>query len=93
MNLVFQAGGLKTGEGAFLMACANHTDDRGYAIVSFEQLVDEAHMQVEEARSVAQRLVHRGLLAFRETGGQSAALVRINVDLLAGMARCPEVAR
>ncbi|MEU3330214.1 helix-turn-helix domain-containing protein, partial [Streptomyces albus] len=92
MNLVFQAGGLNTGEGAFLMACCNHTDDHGYVIASMRQLADEAHMKERTARENKQRLIKRGLLAAAErrhpkTGARIADLYRVNLKLLASMKR------
>ncbi|MFF7366051.1 hypothetical protein [Streptomyces sp. NPDC008125] len=92
MNLVFQAGGLKTGEGAFLMACANHTDDRGYVIAHMKQLADEAHMSLRAAQDNRARLEARGLLRSKErlspkNKAQIANLFRINLDKLAAMKR------
>ncbi|QKW48128.1 hypothetical protein [Streptomyces microflavus] len=92
MNLVFQAGGLKTGEGAFLMACANHTDDRGYVIAHMKQIADEAHMTLRAAQDNRARLEARGLLKTKErlnpkNKAQIANLFRINLDKLAAMKR------
>ncbi|MEV7471688.1 hypothetical protein AB0O20_35120, partial [Streptomyces kronopolitis] len=92
MNLVFQAEGLSVGEGAFLMACANHTDDRGYVIASMQQLADEAHMKMTAAKANKQRLIQRGLLAAGEryspkNGARIADLYRVNLTLLASMKR------
>ncbi|MEU0705391.1 hypothetical protein ABZ513_31895 [Streptomyces bacillaris] len=92
MNLVFQAGGLKTGEGAFLMACANHTDDRGYVIAHMKQLADEAHMTLRAAQDNRARLEARGLLKSKErlnpkNRAQMANLFRINLDGLAALKR------
>lgn len=92
MNLVFQADGLSTGEGAFLMACCNHTDDRGYVIASMQQLADEAHMKMTAAKANKQRLIQRGLLASKErynpkNGARIADLYRVNLELLASMKR------
>ncbi|MFD3518495.1 hypothetical protein [Streptomyces sp. NPDC058657] len=92
MNLVFQAGGLKTGEGAFLTACANHTDDKGYVIAHMQQLADEAHMSLRAAQSNKARLEQLGLLRSKDryspkNGAQIANLFRINLDLLASMQR------
>ncbi|MEU9095916.1 hypothetical protein [Streptomyces sp. NPDC048428] len=92
MNLVFQAGGLKTGEGAFLQACANHTDDRGYVIAHMQQLADEAHMSLRTAQSTRAKLEERGLLKSKDryspkNGAQIANLFRINLDKLARMKR------
>ncbi|MFJ8856648.1 hypothetical protein [Streptomyces sp. NPDC102437] len=92
MNLVFQAGGLKTGEGAFLMACANHTDNRGYVIAHMKQLADEAHMTLRAAQDNRARLEVRGLLKSKErlnpkNRAQMANLFRINLDKLAAMKR------
>lgn len=92
MNLVFQADGLSVGEGAFLMACCNHTDDRGYVIASMRQLADEAHMKLTAAKSNKQKLIKRGLLARSDryspkNGAQLADLYRVNLDLLASMKR------
>ncbi|MGW2543093.1 hypothetical protein ACWC5I_20005 [Kitasatospora sp. NPDC001574] len=94
MNMVFGADGLSTGEGAFLLACCNHTDDRGYVIASMRQLADEAHMKMTAARDNKQRLIKRGLLAAKEryspkNGAQIADLYRVNLTLLASMARAP----
>ncbi|MFE4177529.1 hypothetical protein ACFRR7_36755 [Streptomyces sp. NPDC056909] len=92
MNMVFQAGDLSVGEGAFLMACCNHTDDRGYVIASMQQLADEAHMKERTARENKQRLIKRHLLAAAEryhpkTGARIADLYRVNLDLLGRMKR------
>ncbi|MFD5899801.1 hypothetical protein [Streptomyces sp. NPDC060366] len=92
MNMVFQADGLSVGEGAFLLACCNHTDDRGYVIASMQQLADEAHMKERTARDNKQRLIKRGLLAAAEryhpkTGARIADLYRVNLDLLGRMKR------
>ncbi|GFN01443.1 hypothetical protein Sfulv_62530 [Streptomyces fulvorobeus] len=92
MNLVFQASGLKTGEGAFLMACANHTDNRGYVIAHMRQLADEAHMTLRAAQDNRARLEARGLLKSKErlnpkNRAQMANLFRINLDKLAAMKR------
>ncbi|MFF3639053.1 hypothetical protein [Streptomyces sp. NPDC002250] len=92
MNLVFQAEGLSVGEGAFLMACANHTDDRGYVIAHMQQLADEAHMSLRSARDQRARLEKRRLLKAGQrfspkNGAQLANLFRINLDLLASMKR------
>lgn len=94
MNLVFGAEGLTVGEGAFLMACANHTDDRGYVIASMQQLADESHMKERTARDNKQRLIKRGLLAAAEryhpkNGARIADLYRVNVDLLKQSQRKP----
>ena len=94
MNLVFRADGLNTGEFAFLMACCNHTDDRGYVIATMQQLADEAHMKERTARDNKQRLIKRGLLAAAEryhpkNGARIADLYRVNVDLLKQMQRKP----
>ncbi|MFF8775489.1 hypothetical protein [Kitasatospora sp. NPDC015120] len=94
MNMVFAADGLSTGEGAFLLACCNHTDDRGYVIASMRQLADEAHMKMTAARDNKQRLIKRGLLAAGErysprNGARIADLYRVNLTLLASMARAP----
>nr|WP_173295554.1 helix-turn-helix domain-containing protein [Streptomyces sp. F2] len=94
MNLVFRADGLNTGEFAFLMACCNHTDDRGYVIASMQQLADEAHMKERTARENKQRLIKRGLLATKEryspkNGARIADLYRVNIDLLKQMQRTP----
>jgi hypothetical protein len=92
MNLVFRANGLNTGEFAFLIACCNHTDDRGYVIASMQQLADEAHMKMTAAKSNKQRLIKRGLLASREryspkNGARISDLYRVNLKLLAEMKR------
>lgn len=92
MNLVFQSEGLSVGEGAFLMACANHTDDRGYVIAHMQQLADEAHMSLRSARDQRARLEKRRLLKAGQrfspkNGAQLANLFRINLDLLASMKR------
>ncbi|RIH58435.1 helix-turn-helix domain-containing protein [Streptomyces sp. SHP22-7] len=94
MNLVFRADGLNTGEFAFLMACCNHTDDRGYVIASMQQLADEAHMKERTARENKQRLIKRGLLASKDryspkNGARLADLYRVNIDLLKQMQRQP----
>ncbi|MDX2295868.1 MULTISPECIES: hypothetical protein [Streptomyces] len=95
MNLVFQAAGLKVGEGAFLMACANHTDDKGYVIAHMQQLADEAHMSLRSARDQRAALEKRGLLKAKDryspkNGAQIANLFRINLTLLASMQRKPK---
>lgn len=95
MNLVFGIEGLTVGEGAFLMACCNHTDDRGYVIASMQQLADESHMKERTARDNKQRLIKRGLLAAAEryhpkNGARIADLYRVNVDLLKQMQRKPK---
>ena len=92
MNLVFQAGALNVGEFAFLMACCNHTDDRGNVIAKMQQLADEAHMPLSTAREKKARLIKRGLLARGErfspkNNAQLADLIRVNLDLLASMKR------
>ncbi|MFG2716584.1 hypothetical protein ACGFX2_39635 [Streptomyces goshikiensis] len=92
MNLVFQADGLSVGEGAFLMACCNHTDDKGYVIASMQQLADEAHMKERTARENKQRLIKLSLLAAAvryhpKTGARIADLYRVNIDLLRRMQR------
>lgn len=97
MNLVFQAEGLHTGEGAFLMACANHTDDRGYVVAHMQQLADEAHMSLPAAQDQRARLEQRGLVksAARvspKDGTQLADLLRVNLGLLASMRRTAGVA-
>ncbi|WP_327687349.1 hypothetical protein [Streptomyces sp. NBC_00467] len=89
MNLVFQAVGLSVGEGGFQMACCNHTDDRGYALVSVGELADEAHMAAVNVRAIRHRLVLRGLLATKERfsldGARIADLYRVNLEVLASM--------
>lgn len=92
MNLVFRADGLNTGEFAFLMACCNHTDDRGYVIASMQQLADEAHLKMTAAKANKQRLIKRGLLAAKEryspkNGARISDLYRVNLKLLAEMKR------
>ncbi|MFJ4633599.1 hypothetical protein [Streptomyces sp. NPDC088847] len=92
MNLVFQADGLSVGEGAFLMACCNHTDAKGYVIASMQQLADEAHMKMTAAKANKQRLIQCGLLAAGEryspkNGARIADLYRVNLDLLTSMKR------
>ncbi|WP_432189862.1 hypothetical protein [Streptomyces sp. Tue6028] len=92
MNLVFQADGLSVGEGAFLMACCNHTDAKGYVIASMQQLADEAHMKESAAKTNKQKLIKSGLLAAKErynpkNGARIADLYRVNLDLLASMKR------
>ncbi|MBC9730234.1 hypothetical protein [Streptomyces sp. TRM68367] len=92
MNLVFQAEGLSVGEGAFLLACCNHTDAKGYVIASMQQLADEAHMKMTAAKANKQRLIQRGLLASKEryspkNRARIADLYRVNLELLASMKR------
>ncbi|MGW5284679.1 hypothetical protein ACWERI_35450 [Streptomyces collinus] len=92
MNLAFQAEGLTVGEGAFLMACCNHTDAKGYVIAHMQQIADEAHMSLRSARDQRARLEKRRLLKAGErfspkNGAQLANLFRINLDLLASMKR------
>jgi hypothetical protein len=92
MNLVFGAEGLNVGEGAFLMACANHTDDRGYVIAHMQQLADEAHMSLRSAQDQRKRLEKRDLIKVKEryspkNGAQIANLFRINLALLERMQR------
>ncbi|MFF2101750.1 hypothetical protein [Streptomyces sp. NPDC058202] len=92
MNLVFQADGLSVGEGAFLMACCNHTDAKGYVIASMQQLADEAHMKESAAKANKQKLIKSGLLAAKEryspkNNARIADLYRVNLDLLASMKR------
>lgn len=92
MNMVFMADGLSTGEGAFLLACCNHTDDRGYVIASMRQLADEAHMKETAAKSNKQKLIKRGLLAAGDryspkNNARLADLYRVNLPLLASMRR------
>lgn len=92
MNLVFGAEGLNVGEGAFLMACANHTDAKGYVIASMQQLADEAHMSLRSARDQKSRLVKRKLLLAKprfnpKNGAQIANLFRMNLVLLERMQR------
>ncbi|MFF4902858.1 hypothetical protein [Streptomyces sp. NPDC001068] len=94
MNLVFQADGLKVGQFAFLMACANHTDDRGYVIAHMQQLADEAHMPLRTAQAKRAELERLRLLKAApryspKNGAQIANLFRINVDLLQSMKRAP----
>ncbi|MEV0475542.1 hypothetical protein [Streptomyces prunicolor] len=94
MNLVFGAEGLTVGEGAFLMACANHTDARGYVIASMQQLADESHMKERTARDNKQRLIKRGLLAAAEryhpkNGARIADMYRVNLDMLKQIQRNP----
>ncbi|MGV9892067.1 hypothetical protein [Streptomyces sp. NPDC003395] len=92
MNLVFGAEGLNVGEGAFLMACANHTDDRGYVIAHMQQLADEAHMSLRSAQDQRKRLEKRDLIKVKDryspkNGAQIANLFRINLALLERMQR------
>ncbi|MER5509324.1 hypothetical protein ABT052_28905 [Streptomyces sp. NPDC002766] len=92
MNLVFQAEGLNTGQFAFLMACANHTDDRGYVIAHMQQIADEAHMALRTAQAKRAELEKRNLLKAApryspKNGAQIANLFRINLDLLQSMKR------
>ncbi|MFD9511266.1 hypothetical protein [Streptomyces mirabilis] len=92
MNMVFQADGLSVGEGAFLMACCNHTDAKGYVIASMQQLADEAHMSARSARDQKTRLEDRKLLKSAprfspKNGAQIANLFRVNLDLLGQMRR------
>ncbi|MEU2340145.1 hypothetical protein ABZ608_42595 [Streptomyces sp. NPDC013172] len=92
LNMAFQADGLNVGEGAFLTACCNHTDDRGYVIASMQQLADEAHMSLRSARDQKARLEKRRLLKSvarfnPKNGAQIANLFRVNLDLLASMKR------
>ncbi|MEU3522231.1 hypothetical protein ABZ770_44620 [Streptomyces sp. NPDC006654] len=92
LNMAFQADGLNVGEGAFLTACCNHTDDRGYVIASMQQLADEAHMSLRSARDQKARLEKRRLLKSvarfnPKNGAQIANLFRVNPDLLASMKR------
>ena len=92
MNLVFGAEGLTVGEGAFLMACCNHTDNRGYVIASMRQIRDEAHLGESAAKSNKKRLIGRGLLASAEryhpkNGARIADLYRVNIDALKQMQR------
>lgn len=92
MNLVFQAEGLSVGEGAFLMACCNHTDAKGYVVAHMQQIADEAHMSLRSARDQRARLEKRRLLKAGErfspkNGAQLANLFRVNLDLLASMKR------
>ncbi|MDF4254611.1 hypothetical protein [Streptomyces sp. WMMB303] len=92
MSMVFKAGGLKTGEGAFLMACANHTDAKGYVVAHMQQVADEAHMSLRTAQSIRARLERRKLVKAApryspKNGAQIANLFRINLDLLKSMER------
>ncbi|MGC9479718.1 hypothetical protein ACP4I1_37110 [Streptomyces sp. WG4] len=92
MSMVFKAGGLSVGEGAFLMACANHTDDKGYVIAHMQQIADEAHMSLRSARDQRRRLEERQLVKAApryspKNKAQLANIFRINLDLLKSMER------
>ncbi|MGW0103200.1 hypothetical protein, partial [Nocardia sp. NPDC003354] len=92
MSMVFKAGGLSVGEGAFLMACANHTDAKGYVIAHMQQIADEAHMSLRSARDQRKRLEKRELVKAAprfspKNNAQIANLFRINLDLLKSMER------
>ncbi|MBQ0891306.1 hypothetical protein KBZ94_41485 [Streptomyces sp. RM72] len=92
MSMVFKAGGLSVGEGAFLMACANHTDAKGYVIAHMQQIADEAHMSLRSARDQRKRLEERELVKAAprfspKNNAQIANLFRINLDLLKSMER------
>ncbi|MET8788006.1 hypothetical protein [Streptomyces sp. NPDC004589] len=92
MNLVFQADDLNVGQFAFLMACANHTDDRGYVIAHMQQIADEAHMSLRTAQAKRAELEKRNLVKSAprfspKNGAQIANLFRINLDLLQSMKR------
>ena len=92
MNLVFQAEGLSVGEGAFLMACCNHTNNRGYVAAHMQQLADEAHMSRRSTQDQKRRLVERNLLEVTpqfnpEDGAQLASQLRVNLNLLTSLKR------
>lgn len=92
MSMVFKAGGLSVGEGAFLMACANHTDAKGYVIAHMQQIADEAHMSLRSAQAKRAELEKRRLVRAAprfspKNGAQIANLFRINLDLLKSMER------
>ncbi|MEJ1202875.1 MULTISPECIES: hypothetical protein [unclassified Streptomyces] len=92
MSMVFKAGGLSVGEGAFLMACANHTDAKGYVIAHMQQIADEAHMSLRSARDQRRRLEERKLVKAAprfspKNNAQVANLFRLNLDLLRSLER------
>ncbi|MEV5646441.1 hypothetical protein AB0L67_41350 [Streptomyces flaveolus] len=92
MSMVFKAGGLSVGEGAFLMACANHTDAKGYVIAHMQQIADEMHMSLRTAQAKRAELEKRKLVRAAprfspKNGAQIANLFRINLDLLKSMER------
>lgn len=92
MSMVFKADGLSVGEGAFLMACCNHTDAKGYVIAHVQQIADEAHMSLRTAQATRAKLEKRKLVKAAprfspKNGAQIANLFRINLDLLKSMER------
>ncbi|MFI2620566.1 hypothetical protein [Streptomyces sp. NPDC018584] len=92
MSMIFKADGLSVGEGAFLMACTNHTDAKGYVIAHMQQVADEAHMSLRTAQATRAKLEKRGLLKAAprfspKNRAQLANLFRINLDRLRSMER------
>ncbi|MDQ0577900.1 hypothetical protein [Streptomyces rishiriensis] len=91
MRLVFQADNLSVSEGAFLMACCQHADARGYVSEPLQLLADEAHMLLPAAQDTEQQLIQRGLLlsAVRTdpANGQLSDLRRVDLSLLADIQR------
>ncbi len=86
MNLVFQAEGLSVGEGAFLMACCNHTDAKGYVIAHMQQIADEAHMSLRSARDQRAKLEKRRLLKAGERFSEERGAARQPVPGQPGLA-------
>ncbi|MGW2545936.1 helix-turn-helix domain-containing protein [Kitasatospora sp. NPDC001574] len=92
MGMVFRAAGLKGPEKCLLLTYTNLTDSYGYCWPGEERLSDDSGMPVRSVQRAKAALVAKNLIKSvrrtdRQTGDPISNLTRVNLPLLASMAR------
>lgn len=92
MGMVFRAAGLKAPEKHLLTVYCNLTDPHGYCWPGEERLAADSGMSVRTVQRTKAALVARNLIKSvrrvdRQTGDPISNLTRVNLPLLASMAR------
>ncbi|MFJ2774805.1 helix-turn-helix domain-containing protein [Streptomyces sp. NPDC087300] len=92
MGMVFDAEGLDGSEKLLLLAYCNRTDDHGYCWPGQKRLVDDCGTSAATVKRAKASLVKKGVLASvrridPRTGEPITNLTRVNLKLLAAMAR------
>ncbi|WP_055694243.1 helix-turn-helix domain-containing protein [Streptomyces prasinopilosus] len=86
MAMVFAAQGLDGGEKLLLLAYTNYTDPHGYCWPGEERLAEDTGTSVSTVRRTKKKLIGRNLVK-SERRAETSNLARVNLPLLASMAR------
>lgn len=93
MQMVFDAGGLASGEKSILLAYCNFTDAHGYCWPGVERIADMTGFSDRGVKKLRKALIERGLLAtssrVNAQGVRTTNITRVNLAKLAAM-RMPE---